>query len=271
MEENNEIKNEELLEDEEFELSHADKLAGIFTEPKVTFEKIAKFPPKITDWLIPLFLLAIVAVFSNIIMMSNPVIKYQVIEEQISKMEKEFDKAVEEGTISREEAESRIESARDMMEGGAVGMVIQSVGTVFVLFIIFFLISFVFHVIAKFVLGGQGSYSASMVAYGLSFYISIIQVIIMVLAAMLADKLFTDLSIATFLDMDKHTFVGFLLSKADIISIWFYGIFAIGLAKMHGSDNTKKYMAMVYGVWIGFSLLLFFVSKTVPFFGNFIR
>lgn len=272
MEENNTTNNTEFTEDEEFELTHTDKLVGIFTEPGVTFEKIAKFPIKVTDWLIPLLLLAVVAAFSNIIMMSNPTIKYKIIEEQTAKMEQQFDKMVEEGKLSREDADKQIERMQDFMEqGGGVGMVLQSVGTVVFLFIFFFLISFVFHLIAKFALNGQGSYQASMVAYGLPFYISVIQIILMVLAAMTMDRLFTDLSVASFLSMDKHTFVGFILSKVDIISIWFYGVFAIGLAKMHGSKETGKYMATVYGVWIGFSIILFLLSKSVPFFQNFIR
>ena len=40
------------IESEEDELSHTDKLAGLFTEPSSTFQSIAKFPPKVIDWLL---------------------------------------------------------------------------------------------------------------------------------------------------------------------------------------------------------------------------
>ncbi len=271
MEENNNANNQILNEDEEFELNHTDKLVGVFTEPKITFERIANFPPKVMDWLLPLFLLTVVAVFSNIIMMSNPTIKYKIIEEQTSKMEEQFDKLVEEGKMTQEQADTQIETAREFMEGGTLGTIMQVVSTVIMLFIFFFLISFVFFLLAKLVFKGDGSYSASMVAYGLPFYIAVIQVILMVIAAMATDRLFADLSIASFLDMDKHNLVGFILSKADIFSIWFYGVFAIGLAKMHHSKETGKYMGLVYGTWIGFNLIIFALSKAFPFFSNFIR
>ncbi|RMD50272.1 MAG: hypothetical protein D6830_03135 [Ignavibacteria bacterium] len=271
MEENNQV-NQELMDDEEFELSHTDKLVGVFTEPKETFSKISKFPPKVVDWFLPLFLMIVVAVLSNVVMMSNPTIKYKIIDEQMTKMEERFDEMVESGDLTREQADAQLERTREFMEGGgAFGLITQAIGTVIFVFVFFFLISFVFHLLAKMVFKGEGSYSHSMVAYGLPMYISVIQIVLMVLAAMTMDKLFTDLSVASFAGMDKHTLLGFILSKVDVFSIWFYGVFAIGLAKMHKSNDTGKFMGLVYGTWIGFSLILFALSKAFPFFSNFIR
>ncbi len=271
MEENNQVKDQELYDDEEFELSHTDKLVGIFTEPKVTFEQISKFPAKATDWFIPLILMALVAIFSNIIMMSNPTIKYQIVEERLNELEEKLDKEVEAGNITREKADSQLEFTREMMEGNnIIGLLVQGIGTVIALFIFFTITAIVFHALSKIILKGQGTYAASLVAYGLPYYVYIIHMIIMVLIAMAMDKYIADLSIATFADLDKHTFVGFILSKLDPFSIWFYGLIAIGLAKMHKSNEVGKYMGLVYGSWLGFSLILFILSKYIPFFQNFI-
>ncbi|HSP88840.1 MAG TPA: hypothetical protein VLN45_11945, partial [Ignavibacteriaceae bacterium] len=41
----------------EEELSHTDKMIGIFSEPSATYEKIARFPVRTIDWLMPFLLL----------------------------------------------------------------------------------------------------------------------------------------------------------------------------------------------------------------------
>ena len=104
-----------------------------------------------------------------------------------------------------------------------------------------------------------------MVAYGLPFYIATVQTILVVIVAMLMNKMVADLSITTFLDLDKQEFLGFLLSKADIVSIWFYVVVGIALAKMFKSESTAKYIGTILGLWIGFSLLFYYIAAAVPF------
>jgi len=44
---------------------------------------------------------------------------------------------------------------------------------------------------------------------------------------------------------------------------------SIGLAKMFKSETTGKYYAMIFGLWIGFGLLFFFLGKAIPMLGMF--
>jgi hypothetical protein len=118
---------------------------------------------------------------------------------------------------------------------------------------------------AKFVLKGEGTYKEAMVAYGLPHYISAIQMIIMVIAALAMNKLFTGTSVADFIGTEKNTFAGFLLGKLDVFSIWFYVVFGIALAKLFKSSNTQKYIIGVVAVWLGFGLIFFAIAKAVPF------
>ena len=99
----------------------------------------------------------------------------------------------------------------------------------------FFIIALVYWLVAKFVLKGEGNYAGTMVAFGLPYYISIIQVIVMVILALSMNKFFQGTSVASFIDSDTSTITGFLLSKLDIFSIWFYAAVSIGLAKMFKS------------------------------------
>ncbi len=253
--------NEE-FEDEEFELSHTDTLVGIFTEPGAMFGKTAKFKPKTADWIMPLILVIIASSVSLLVLMSNPQIKYQLMEKQIENLQKQ----AKEGKITQEMADQQEERIREFSEG-SLGSIFGIVGIVFGSFIIFFIIAGVFFLASKFILKGDGSYSAAMVAYGLPHYVVVIQVIVTVIAALLMGKFLEGVSIASLLQMDTKTFAGMLASKLDIFSIWFYALFSIGLAKMFKSESTGKYFGLVFGMWIGFSIIWFFISKAIPFMG----
>ena len=262
---NEEVEVEDEFE-EEFELSHSDKLVGVFSEPGNVFSKIAQVPAKTVDWIVPLLVFIVVLSLSTIIMQTNPQIKYSMIEKQTEAIEKNFSEAVNSGRMTQEQADTQMEAIRERMEGGGMAMVIpQLVGIVIFTFIVFFVMSGFYFLVAKFGLKGDGGYSSAMVAYGLPFYIASVQVILQVIVAMLMAKMVTDLSVTTFLGLDKSEFVGFLLSKLDLFSIWFYVVVGIGLAKMFKSDNTKKYIIAIIALWLGFSFLFFYLANAIPF------
>ena len=54
-------------EQEEFEMNHTDKIVGVFSEPGKTFAKMAKFPLKTADWIIPVCTLIIITILSIIV------------------------------------------------------------------------------------------------------------------------------------------------------------------------------------------------------------
>jgi hypothetical protein len=253
----------------EEELSHSDKMTGIFTEPSSTFEKIAKFPVKTVDWLLPVLILLVVAAITQILVMSNEEIYYQARQKQIQQIEKTFDRLVENGQMTREQADQQLERARERMEmgRGPLGWILQTVGIFFVGFIFFFLVALIYFLFAKFAFKGDGGYTSVLVASGLTSYIVIIQIVLAAILSMAFGRLLNGVSIAALGDIDKSTFVGFILGKIDPFSIWAYSIVSIGLAKMFRSGSTTKYFILVFGVWILGSLLLWIIGKVVPFLG----
>ena len=253
----------------EEELSHSDKMIGIFTEPSSTFEKIAKFPVKTIDWLLPVLILLVVVAITQILVMSNKEIYYQAKQKQMQQIEKTFDQMVAKGQITREQADEQLEKARQRMEmgRGALGKVLQTLGIFIVGFIFFFIVALIYFLFAKFAFKGDGGYTSVLVASGLTSYIVIIQIVLAAILAMAFGRLLNGLSIAALADIDKSTFVGFILGKIDPFSIWAYAIVSIGLAKMFKSTSTTKYFLLVFGVWILGSFLFWGIGKAVPFLG----
>ncbi|AFN73942.1 hypothetical protein MROS_0699 [Melioribacter roseus P3M-2] len=255
-------------EEEEMEFSHTDKLVGVFSEPAVTFEKLKKTGPKTSDWLIPILIVIVAAVLSNVIMMSNPAIKLSIIEKQMAQIEKNFDEAVQSGQMTEEQKEAQLEQIRERMDqGGSTTIIFTAISIVFITFITFFIVAGVYFLVCKFLLKGDGTFKDTMAAYGLPYYIIVIQIIAMVIIALVTNKFITSTSLAAILEIDKSKFLYFLLSRVDVFSIWFYAVVSIVLAKMFNAENTGKYFATIFGLWIGVGFIFWWLAANVPFLG----
>ncbi|MFA7229454.1 MAG: Yip1 family protein [Melioribacteraceae bacterium] len=249
---------------EEHELSHTDKLVGVFSEPAVMFSKTAKFPPKTSDWIVPLLITIAASILAIIVSFSNPDVRQEMRQEN----EKQIQKMVDEGQLTQEQADQQAEMTENFM-GGPFFYVTTSLSTIIVMFIFFFLVTGVFHLSAKLIFKGDATYKDSMVAYGLPYYILIIQIIVGLILTLAMGKAFRSTSVAAFLSLDKQSIVHFILSKIDIFSIWFYVVVGIGFAKMSKSADTKKYIILIVGLWLGFALLFFALGKYLPFLERF--
>lgn len=253
------------------ELSHTDKLVGIFVEPAKTYARISSFPPKTMDWLLPFLLLLVTVIISNFVMMSDPQIKSEVTKKQLETIEKNFAEMIKEGKMTKEQAEQQMEMIEQRMEEfgtGSTGLIIQAISILVMGFIMFFIVCGVYYLIAKFALKGEGGYSSVLVASGLTSYIGIIQVVLATILSILFGTLIRDTSIGSLISANKEEFTGFLLSKLDVITIWTYIVLSIGLSRMFKSTDTKKYAILVFGLWIVWSVIVFFLSKSVPFLQN---
>ena len=262
-----ELNNENLTENvDEEEIGVTDKMTGVLSEPTNLFQKLSNQKPKVTDWLIPILLVVIVASLSRFIMMSNPEIKASAMEKQMVVIEKSLQNAVDKGNMTQEQADEQVEKIRERMEkGGSSQIIMTAVGILIFSFIMFFIIAGVFYLLAKLTLGGEGSYSTSMTAYGLPYYIIVIQIIVMIILAMTMNKMFIDTSLGSLLDLSTDSLIGVLAHKVDIFSIWFYSVVSIAYAKMFKSESTGKYFIAIFSLWIGFSLIMYFIGQAVPF------
>jgi hypothetical protein len=268
--ENNDTENQQLNSEPEEpqmeELTHSDKMIGVFTEPTKTFEDTAKFPPRVKDWVIPVLLLFLLVGVIQRIAMMNEDVYFEIKQKQSEAIEKQ----VEEGNLTREQADQQLDTIDTFMRG-PIGWVTTIAGTLIGGMIVFFIIVVFYFLIIKFLLKGEGGYSSALVANGLTAYITIIQILVTGILTFLFGTLVRDTSLAAILETDRATILGWLFAKIDPISIWAYVVLSIGYAKMFKSESTGKYYAMVFGVWIIIGLILFFVAQSVPFLQNFIQ
>lgn len=272
MEENNYEKYDELEPMEEEQPGFTDKLIGVFTEPSKMFAELAKFPAKISSWLIPLFIFVLVLIFTIWLPTNNPILKQEMIEKQITEVEKQLNERVKKGEISRTTADQQIEGTREYMtDKGGLMFVFQAVGILITVPIMMIVIGAFYFIIMKFVLKGDGSFGDAMTAMALPFYISMIGIILVAAVSMVTDKFFGGFNVASLFSFEDDSTVKILLSKLDVFSIWYYYVASIGFAALFKIANKTKVMITVFGIWIGVTLLFLLASGAVPMLKNFIK
>jgi len=253
------------------ELSHTDKIVGVISEPTNLFSKLVFLNTKVTDWMLPLLAMIIVAIVATFIYMSNPEIKLEMQQQQEKTMREQFEKMVESGQMTQEQVDEQLDRTAEMMNNPMFIYLIPSIYIFVIMLLWFFVFTTIAFLIAKFAFKDDGSYSQAMTAMGLPMYISVLQSIILIIVGMLMSKMLTGLNPASLMGMDIKSLPGFLLSRLDVFSIWFYIVVGIAFAKMFKSDNVKKYIFTSVGVWLVFMFIIFGLSKVSPIFGNMIR
>lgn len=266
---NPEIQEEELLEDEE--LSFSDKAVGVFTEPIATFESIAKYDLKFIDWFLPILIVAILAISSQFLLMINPEIKHEIIKKQMTAIEERIDEAVESGQMSQAQGEQQLEIIQSRMgDTNPVFMLIQGGIGLVMFFIVFFIIAAFYFILAKFILKGEGSYTGAMIASALPSFITLLQLILIIIVSLVMGKLIKGFSIATLLGMGNDTLVGFILSRFEVFSIFAYSVTGIALAKLFKAESVKNYIIAVIASWLVASTIIWVLSQSFSFLENFI-
>jgi len=253
------------------ELSHTDKIVGVISEPSNLFSKLAFLNTKVTDWLYPLLAMIVVAIIATFIYMSNPEIKLEMQQQQEKAMREQFDKMVESGQMTQEQVDEQMDRTSEMMNNPLFIYLFPSIGIIIMSLIWFFVFTTIGFLIAKFALKGDGGFTQAMSALGLPLYISVLQSIILIIVGMVMGKMLTGLSPASLTGMDIKTLPGFLLSRLDVFSIWFYAVVGIAFAKMFKSENTMKYIIASLGIWLVFMFIIFGLGQVSPIFQNMIR
>lgn len=258
MEEKNDqlsTESDDQLDKEQSEVLLGDAMAGIFTEPGATFS-LVKQSAKKNYWLVPLLILMIVGILSSFLVLRDEELSSQVREKQKTAMKEQFDKAVKEGSMTREEADKKMEQSQKFV-GGSMMIIFGAVGTFFVTLIFFFLRSLVYWGSLK-ILKGQVSFREVMNVVGLSGLITSIQLIVDTVLAIFTGRLMAN--IGPVLLINEETFGSSMLrfiANIDLLNFWYLVILGIGLAKVSGLDS-KKTIPLAIGLWLVWVLLTSF-------------
>ena len=153
MDSNESITTAEDSPQENGELSHSDKMIGVFTEPAKMFYHTSRFAPRHKDWVIPVLILFFVVALIRIIAMTNEEVFFEAKKQGVERIEK----MVEDGTLSREQGDQAIEGIDQQMEfmNGPIGWIITIATTLIFGFIIYIIIVGIYYLFIKFIIKGS--------------------------------------------------------------------------------------------------------------------
>lgn len=256
-----EIKNTEIQE-EEVELTHSDKLLGIFTNPAGITKQMSKFPAKIIDWVLPLLLLIFITIAIDIIFVSVPKLRQLSIDQQMEAVQEALDRAVEQGQLTQEQADQRLEMTYQFMEQGIQKQLFFiELFKIIGILVGFLIITGLLFAVGKLVFQSEGTYLATLSSYGLPIYILILQVIIFLIVALITNKFFNQLNLSEYVKADPQSLLGFIVQMINLFQIWFLIIVGITFKNLM---KLKSYLASIIAtfiVYLAFCVIFYYLLQ----------
>lgn len=234
-------------------MSLMEKLVNVFSSPGELYENVRDTPPTTSNWLIPWIILIIVSIALNFVMMSNPSLTDQL----GATMRHAMEKNVAEGKMTQDQADN----AYEMMKPGTVyftaislgGIILWTLGGLFALGLVYWLVG-------KSAMSATAPYIKVVEVVGLTFYISVLEVIVTTLMMFVFDRLSATPSLALFVpDFDFTNKVHLLLSKVNIFTFWILAVTSIGLSKLFRRDLLKV-LVLVVALWILWTVITVFAG-----------
>ncbi|MCX8057512.1 MAG: YIP1 family protein [Ignavibacteria bacterium] len=240
-------------------MTFTDKIAGIILEPSRVFENIKIYGPKTIDWLVPILLLIVLTILSNLLITSNPDIKAELEAIQRKATEEALEKEVKAGRITQAQKEERLEQI-EKFTTSPVMKIFQYISIAVFIFVFLFILAVIYYSVWVFILKGQGSYSHALSVYGLASFISMIEVIFVSILSLVMVKMVTGFSLAAFLELEKGTWISYLATKINPFTFWWLYVIGVGLGTVYSVPKTKSLIA-IFGLW----LIYVVIGKFIPF------
>ncbi len=223
-------------------LSISDKFIGIITEPAATYENVRAAGARTSDWLVPVFMVAVIMIVGMFLRFQNPEFMNTIVEKQA----KDLSARVESGKMTQEQADQGLEQMENMQ--GFI-KISGSIGAGIGFIIMFFVFGLLYWLLVRFVMRGDASFALILSAAGLSAYISGIDQLLSLLLSYVTGSPFANLSPTLFYSADMSAMSTRILMLLNPLSIWAFYVLGIGFEKVAEISRTKA-MITAFIFWV---------------------
>lgn len=239
--------------DQTQELSFTDKFVGILSSPGEVFQTVASTEPKASNWVIPFILAIFFSIVFTFVVFTQPAIQDEVSAAQ----SKQFEKLVEEGKITQEQADQQMQFSKP---GSTMFMVFGVIGVVFVLAFALFVYTLVYWLIGKIAFKSAISYGKVLEINGLTWYIMPVSTLVTMVMVVAMESLYAQPSGAILVsDFNPDDKTHKLLAALNLLEFWMLYVTGIGLSKVW-NVSIGKALGVVAGVFVVWTLLKVFVG-----------
>lgn len=240
-------------EQQDEQLSKVEAISGVISDPSGTYENISKFS-KTNYWILPMVLIIIANIIGTFLFLQDEELTSKVMDKQKKQLREQMEEKVKSGDMTREDANTAIESAEKFMNPKSAFFQIIGYATAVVgPFLLLLILSLIALLILK-ILKGNSPFQGILNAIGLGNVIIAIGVIIGTVLSVVLGKL-SGLSPALLFNEETiGTKLFALLTKLDFFYIWFYIVISIGIAKA-GKVKTIPVIIILLSVFLIYSIL----------------
>jgi hypothetical protein len=229
-------------------------LTNVFASPSEAFSGLVGGPVKHSRWLIPFALTVVLVITVVTLMFTNETFKEQMQTAQMAQM----DKAVDEGRMTREQADMAMERM-----GGGGGTMFIAFGSIFggIFVLLYYVVGALFLWLgAKFVLKSTEGYGRHLEIYGIASWIGIIGSVITLVMMLGMNTMYATPSaaLAVYDSFDPANTTHRLLRALDLFGAWQAVVAGFGISKVAGKDSTMGIVVAVvlWLAWVGISVAL---------------
>ena len=227
------------------------RITNVFASPSELYAEVASAPSQTASWLLPLLAVVILSIFSSYAIYNNADLRQQIFTMQ----QKGMQKSVAEGKMTQEQ----LDQATDRMEnsGPVMFIVFGSLIGIFPAAFVLFLGTLVVWLVVKLGLKSGAPYSKMLEVYGLTQWIGVLGGIVTIILINVMNSMTATPSAGLLLgeSFDMMNKGHKLLGSLNIFTLWQFGVFGIGVAKVAGKPVGTG-MLVTFGVWAAGILLV---------------
>jgi hypothetical protein len=226
-------------------LSLLDRLTGVITGPTEVFEEVKRSPVRASNWLVPLILVCLGAVFYTVMAFSQPGVNRPFEEAR----EKAMQKLVADGKMTQ----AQVDQA--MAVGSRITKIVAPFGAVFATAVGIFLLAVAIWLALKLSSEAKLDYMKIVEVCGLAAVIDVPQKIIRTWLVTWKENMLSTLSPTLLLaNPDMHSKRDIFLSMIDPIDFWWLAVLSLGISKV-ASISFQKAALICFGIWYGFRVI----------------
>jgi hypothetical protein len=219
------------------ESSLASRLLNVFAAPGDVFEEVCTSKPNTANWLVPMLLGCLVAVIYVFVIFSQEGVLRQVRDAR----EKAFQKQVEAGKMTQEQADRAME-VTERFAGPALMTVVGSIGAVLTNVAWLFFLALVVWLLGGKLFKGNFSYMKAVEVCALAGMIGVLGSIVTMLLVVATGSMYTTLGPALFIqEFDPANKSHLALASMNLLTLWYVAVLALGLSKLSGASFLKSF------------------------------
>lgn len=216
--------------------------------------------------LIPLFLFIVLLIGARIIIIKDHGIRAAVVEKQMSAIDEQFKIALFDGNIKPAEVEEQRKAILENIWSGDNSYIPWLIAESALLSIIsFFLLYYFIYSSQKYFFESKIDAGRMLIAYGLSHYIFILKIIILLALSLLLKKALVGIDAAELFSVNRFSAGGFLLAKADPFALWFYTMLAVNISHFFAGKEKLKPFFFILIIWAAANAFVYAIFSGTPF------